>query len=55
MVNALGLALKWALYDYMLGHLLDENVRVWFAEFVDRVPKPTAERQSITKALARLS
>ena len=51
--DTLGLALKKALYNYMHGHLLEEDVRVWFAEFLDRVPKPTVGRQRIAKALAR--
>ena len=51
--DTLGLALKKALYNYMHGHLLEEDVRVWFSEFLDRVPKPTVGRQRIAKALAR--
>ncbi|MFM8638873.1 MAG: radical SAM protein, partial [Betaproteobacteria bacterium] len=51
--DTLGLALKKALYNYMHGHLLEEVVRVWFSEFLDRVPKPTVGRQRIAKALAR--
>ena len=49
--DTLGLALKKAIYNFMHGHLLEEDVRTWFAEFMDRVPKPTVGRQRIAKAL----
>ena len=51
--DTLGLALKKAIYNFMHGHLLEEDVRVWFAEVMDRAPKPTVGRQRIAKALAR--
>ena len=51
--DALGLGLKKAIYNFMHGHLLEEDVRVWFAEHLDRVPKPTVGRQRIAKALAK--
>ncbi len=51
--DALGVCLKKAIYNFMHGHLLDEDVRVWFADQLERVPKPTVGRQRIAKALAR--
>ncbi|HXE41090.1 MAG TPA: radical SAM protein, partial [Azonexus sp.] len=47
--NALGIALNKALYNYMHGIGLDEDVRAWFNE---RVPKPRVGRHFIAKALA---
>ena len=51
--DTLGLALKKAIYNFMHGHLLEEDVRMWFAEVMDRVPRPTVARQRIAKSLAR--
>jgi len=51
--DTLGLALKKALYNFMHGHLLEEDVRMWFAEVMGRVPKPTVGRQQIARALAQ--
>ena len=45
----LGQALNKALYNYMHGLGLDEDVRAWFD---DRVPKPRVGRHFIAKALA---
>jgi len=47
--DALGAALKKALYNYMHGIGLDEDVRAWFG---GRVPRPTVPRQFIARALA---
>jgi hypothetical protein len=47
--DVLGLALKKALYNYMHGVGLDEDVRSWFTV---RVPKPRVARGFIDKALA---
>jgi hypothetical protein len=47
--NALGIALNKALYNYMHGIGLDEDVRAWFNE---RVPKPRVGRHFIAKALS---
>jgi len=47
--DALGAALKKALYNYMHGIGLDEDVRTWFGS---RVPRPTVPRQFIARALA---
>jgi hypothetical protein len=47
--DAMGAALKKAVYNYMHGIGLDEDVRSWFDV---RVPKPTVGRHRIAKALA---
>jgi len=47
--NSLGKALNKALYNYMHGIGLDEDVRAWFNE---RVPKPRVSRHFIAKALS---
>jgi hypothetical protein len=47
--DAMGVALNKALYNYMHGIGLDEDVRSWFA---DRVPKPRVPRHFIERALA---
>lgn len=46
----LGRALKRALYNFMHGVGLEEDVRVWFES--GRVPKPTVGRRRIARALA---
>ncbi len=47
--DSLGRALNKALYNYMHGIGLDEDVRAWFDE---RVPKPRVGRHFIAKALS---
>ena len=47
--DALGVALKKALYNYMHGIGLDADVRRWFA---GRVPRTTVPRHCIARALA---
>jgi len=47
--DTLGLGLKKALYNYMHGIGVDEDVRSWFSM---RVPKTTVARQRISRALA---
>jgi Radical SAM superfamily len=47
--DAMGTALKKAIYNYMHGIGLEEDVRSWFDV---RVPRPTVGRQRIAKALA---
>ena len=47
--DALGIALKKALYNYMHGIGLEEDVRSWFT---GRVPRSTVPRQRIARALA---
>jgi len=46
--TALGLGLKKALYNYMHGIGLDEDVRAWFPQ---RVPRSTVARHRIARAL----
>ena len=50
--DALGVGLKKALYNYMHGLGLDDDVRRWF-DF--KVPKPTVARRRIERALANPS
>ena len=52
--DALGQGLKKALYNYMHGIGLEQDVRAWFEhpKLRGRVPKPTVSRQRIAKALA---
>ena len=47
--DVLGVALKKALYNYMHGIGLDEDVRSWFAT---KVPRTTVARHRIARALA---
>ena len=47
--DALGVALKKALYNYMHGIGLEEDVRAWFGQ---RVPRPRVARDFIERALA---
>jgi radical SAM superfamily enzyme YgiQ (UPF0313 family) len=46
--HSLGKALNKALYNYMHGMCLDQDVRSWFAE---KVPKPRVSRNFIARAL----
>jgi radical SAM superfamily enzyme YgiQ (UPF0313 family) len=48
--DALGVGLKKAIYNFMHGIGLDEDVRQWFDM---RVPKPTVPRGRIARALAQ--
>jgi radical SAM superfamily enzyme YgiQ (UPF0313 family) len=48
--DALGVGLKKAIYNYMHGIGLEQDVRQWFDV---RVPKPTVPRGRIARALAR--
>ena len=50
--DALGLALKKAIYNYMHGLGLDEDVRSWFKEFCSPVPRTRVARHRIERALA---
>ena len=47
--DALGAALKKALYNYMHGIGLEEDVRTWFS---GHVPRPTVPRHFVARALA---
>jgi len=48
--DKLGRALKKAIYNFMHGVGLEEDVRAWFEG--RRVPRPTVGRHRIAKALA---
>jgi hypothetical protein len=50
--DALGRGLKKAIYNYMHGIGLDEDVRAWFAHLPGKIPKPTVPRQRIARSLA---
>jgi radical SAM superfamily enzyme YgiQ (UPF0313 family) len=50
--DALGRGLKKAIYNYMHGIGLDEDVRAWFAHLPGKVPRPTVPRQRIARSLA---
>jgi hypothetical protein len=50
--DALGVGLKKALYNYMHGIGLDEDVRAWFGHLKGKVPKTSVGRNRIGKALA---
>jgi hypothetical protein len=49
--DALGQGLKKAIYNYMHGLALEEDVRAWFAHLPSKVPKPSIARQRIRRAL----
>ena len=49
--DSLGLGLKKALYNYMHGVGLDEDVRSWFDLPSGKCPKPRVNKQFIQKAL----
>jgi radical SAM superfamily enzyme YgiQ (UPF0313 family) len=53
--DALGIGLRKALYNYMHGTGLDEDVRAWFEHLPHPVPRPTVKRQFIERALAARS
>jgi radical SAM superfamily enzyme YgiQ (UPF0313 family) len=48
----LGQALNKALYNYMHGLALDEDVRQWFREFGQRPPRPRVPADFIARALS---
>jgi hypothetical protein len=52
--DRLGRALRKALYNFMHGVGLEEDVRRWFEEEFEgeRVPRPTVGRRRVAKALA---
>jgi hypothetical protein len=53
--DALGAALKKAIYNYMHGLGLDDDVRGWFKEFAGPVPRPRVARHRIERALAAVA
>jgi hypothetical protein len=51
--DALGIGLRKALYNYMHGLCVEDDVRRWFEHLPGKVPKPTVGRQRIGKALTQ--
>ena len=49
--DALGIGLRKALYNYMHGLCVEDDVRRWFAHLPGKVPKATVNRHRIAKAL----
>ena len=50
--DALGKGLKKAIYNYMHGIGLDEDVRAWFTDVRGKVPRSTVPKQKIARSLA---
>ena len=50
--DALGQGLRKAIYNYMHGLCVEDDVRRWFEHLPHKVPKPTVSRHKISKALA---
>ena len=53
--DALGIGLRKALYNYMHGLCVEDDVRRWFEHLPGKVPKPTVSRSKISKALRQLA
>ena len=51
--DALGIGLRKALYNYMHGVGLDEDVRAWFDHLPHPAPRTTVKRHFIERALSR--
>jgi hypothetical protein len=51
--DTLGLGLKKAIYNFMHGIGLEEDVRVWFEDLGMSIPKASVSRQQIAKLLRR--
>jgi radical SAM superfamily enzyme YgiQ (UPF0313 family) len=49
--DALGQGLRKAIYNYMHGLCVEDDVRRWFEHLPHKVPKPTVKRGRIAKAL----
>jgi radical SAM superfamily enzyme YgiQ (UPF0313 family) len=50
--DALGQGLRKAIYNYMHGLCVEDDVRRWFEHLPNKVPKPTVSRHKISKALS---
>ncbi|MFP8780850.1 B12-binding domain-containing radical SAM protein [Hydrogenophaga sp. RWCD_12] len=50
--NVLGEGLRKAIYNYMHGLCVEDDVRRWFEHLPCQVPRPTVKRGKIAKALA---
>jgi hypothetical protein len=51
--DALGVGLRKAIYNYMHGIGLDEDVRAWFSHLPDPVPRTRVKKHFIQRALER--
>ncbi|MEZ5647186.1 MAG: radical SAM protein [Burkholderiaceae bacterium] len=51
--DELGQGLRKAIYNYMHGLCVDDDVRRWFEHLPCQVPRPTVRRGRLAKALAR--
>jgi hypothetical protein len=51
--DALGIGLRKAIYNYMHGLCVEDDVRRWFEHLPHTAPKPTVKRQHIARALAK--
>ena len=51
--DALGQGLKKAIYNFMHGIGLDEDVRAWFPKRCGKLPRPTVHRHRIARALSQ--
>jgi tRNA A37 methylthiotransferase MiaB len=49
--DTLGIGLRKALYNYMHGLCVEDDVRRWFEHLPGKAPKPTVSRHRISKAL----
>jgi hypothetical protein len=50
--DVLGQGLRKAIYNYMHGLCVDDDVRRWFEHLPCQVPRPTVKRGKIARALA---
>ncbi|MDO8903686.1 radical SAM protein [Hydrogenophaga sp.] len=51
--EALGIGLRKAIYNYMHGLCVEDDVRRWFEHLPQQVPRATVKRNRIAKALSR--
>ncbi|MBA4263737.1 MAG: radical SAM protein [Comamonadaceae bacterium] len=51
--DALGIGLRKAIYNYMHGLCVEDDVRRWFEHLPQQVPRTTVKRTRIAKALSR--
>jgi hypothetical protein len=49
--HVLGQGLRKAIYNYMHGLCVEDDVRRWFEHLPIKAPKPTVKRGKIAKAL----
>jgi hypothetical protein len=53
--DALGIGLRKAIYNFMHGLCVEDDVRRWFEHMPQKIPKATVNRHRIGKALAQLA